>query len=446
MSIQRRHLLKSIGSAGLLGLTAPLVRAQEQVARATRGMATPRIKDISVIECEPAGVRLTVVKITTDQDGLYGYGCATFTQRADLVKPAVEKYLKPFLLNKTTDRIEDIWQSCYDSSYWKNGPVLNNAISGVDQALWDIKGRQAGMPVYQLVGGKCREAAAAYGHADGPEFEDVVASAKRYMAQGFRHVRVQVGDPGMAGYGSGHAGSTNLKPLTDKPLFEPAYDMRRSMKLFEVCRQELGEEIELLHDMHERFTPNQAVQFCKEAEKFHMFFLEDPLSPEDLDYFKQIRQNCATPIAMGELFNNPHEWQPLIENRLIDYIRVHVSQVGGFTPARKIAILAEPYAVRTAWHGPGDVSPVGHMANVTLDVVSYNFGIQEYSPFNARTQEIFHGCPEMKDGYLWVNEKPGWGIEIDEKEAAKSPYKPGRNNLNGGWGEIRRLDGTVIKQ
>jgi len=149
---------------------------------------------------------------------------------------------------------------------------------------------------------------------------------------------------------------------------------------------------------------------------------------------------------MGELFNSPHEWQPLIAERLIDYIRVHVSQAGGFTPARKIAILAEQYGVRTAWHGPGDVSPVGHMANVTLDIVSYNFGIQEYSAFNAQTQGIFHGCPEMKDGYLWVNEQPGWGIEIDEKAAAKFPFVSGPDNLNGGWGEIRKRDGTVIKQ
>jgi mannonate dehydratase len=446
MSMKRRQLLKSIGGAGLLSLASPVLRAQEQVARATRGMATPRIKDISVIECEPNGTRLTVVKITTDQDGLYGYGCATFTQRADLVKPAVEKYLKPFLLNKTTDRIEDIWQSCYDSSYWKNGPVLNNAISGVDQALWDIKGRQAGMPVYQLAGGKCREAVDAYTHADGQDFQETVESAKAIIARGFRNVRVQVGIPGMAGYGSRHGGSTSLKALHDKPLFEPAYDFRRSLKLLEICRQELGDEVELLHDMHERLTPNQAVQFCKEAEKFHMFFLEDPLSPEDLGYFQQIRQNCATPIAMGELFNSPHEWQPLIEGRLIDYIRVHVSQAGGFSPARKIAILAEQYGVKTAWHGPGDVSPVGHMANVTLDIVSYNFGIQEYSPFNERTQEIFHGCPEMKDGYMWVNEKPGWGIEIDEQAAAKAPFTPGQYNLNGGWGEIRKRDGTVIKQ
>ncbi len=315
-------------------------------------MPAPKIKDISVIECEPQGVRLTVVKITTDQDGLYGYGCATFTQRADLVKPAVEKYLKPFLLGKTTDRIEDIWQSCYDSSYWKNGPVLNNAISGIDQALWDIKGRQSGLPVYQLAGGKCREAADTYAHASGAEFEEVVANAKKYMEQGWRHVRVQVGLPGMAGYGSQHKDDGRPQALHDKPLFDPAAQFRRALKLLEICRRELGDEVELLHDMHERLTPNQAVQFCKAAEPFRMFFLEDPLSPEDLGYFRQIRQNCATPIAMGELFNSPHEWQPLITEQLIDYIRVHVSQAGGFSPARKIAILAEQFGVKTAWHGP----------------------------------------------------------------------------------------------
>ena len=444
MAIRRRDLLKNLAGAGSIALAPRLIQAEEQVARATRAMPTPRIKDISVIECQPQGVRLTVVKITTDQDGLYGYGCATFTQRADLVKPAVEKYLKPLLLGKTTDRIEDIWQSCYDSSYWRNGPVLNNAISGVDEALWDIKGRQANMPVYQLAGGKCREAVDTYAHASGAEFEDVVASAKQYMAQGWRNVRVQVGLPGMAGYGSSHSGKNDVQPLHDKPLYEPAYDMRRSLKLLEICRRELGDEVELLHDMHERLTPNQAVQFCKDAEPFRMFFLEDPLSPEDLEYFKQIRQNCATPIAMGELFNSPHEWQPLIEQNLIDYIRVHLSEAGGFSPSRKIAILAEQFGVKTAWHGPGDVSPVGHAANVTLDIVSYNFGIQEYTPFNERTQAIFQGCPVMKDGYLWVNENPGWGIEIDEKEAAKAPFTA--SPLNGGWGEIRLRDGTVIKQ
>src|ERR1700689_4124140 len=196
MSMKRRELLKTMGSAALLSLAPPVLRAQEQVARATRGMATPRIKDISVIEGEPAGTRLTVVKITTDQDGLYGYGCATSTQRADLVKPAVEKYLKPFLIGKTTDRIEDIWQSCYDSSYWKNGPVQKKAINATNQTLCGTK----------------------------------------------RPAR----------------GQSQIRALHDKPVFEPAYYVRRALKLFEVCRKELGDEIELLHDMHERFSPNGA--------------------------------------------------------------------------------------------------------------------------------------------------------------------------------------------
>ena len=411
-------------------------------------MAAPKIRDIQVIETEPQGVRLSVVKITTDQDGLYGYGCATFTQRADLVKPAVERYLKPFLVGKSTDRIEDIWQSCYDSSYWRNGPVLNNAISGVDQALWDIKGRQAGMPVYQLAGGKCREAVDCYTHASGEEYAETIDNARRFMAQGFRHVRVQVGVPGYSGYGSA-AGGGRAAALHTSPVFEPGAYTRRALKLFEECRKQLGDEIELLHDMHERVSPNQAVQFCKDAERFHMFFLEDPLSPEDIDYFRQIRSQCSTPLAMGELFNSPHEWTPLISERLIDYIRVHVTQAGGFTPARKIAILGEHFGVKTAWHGPGDVSPVGHMANVTLDVVSYNFGIQEYSPFNQNTQEIFQGCPVMEDGYLWPSTRPGWGIEVDEKVAAKFPFgreRGPRGNLNGGWGELRRRDGQIIKQ
>jgi len=429
--IKRRSFLAAAVPAALLP-----ARAQN----AARGLPSPVIKDVTVIATAPAGLRLSVVKITTDQDGLYGYGCATFTQRAELVNAAVEKYLRPFLIGKRADRIEDIWQSCYDSSYWRNGPVLNNAISGVDQALWDIKGRQAGMPIYELLGGKCREAAACYTHAAGAEIQQTIDQARQFMGQGFRHVRVQVGVPGMAGYGAGSTGST----------FEPAYYIRRALKLFEECRKQLGDEVELLHDVHERVSPNQAVQFLKDTERFKMFFMEDPLSPEDIAYFQQIRSQCATPIAMGELFNSPHEWTPLITARLIDYIRIHVTQAGGLTPVRKIAAMAEIHGVKTAWHGPGDVSPIGHAANVTLDVTCYNFGIQEYSPFNDRLQEVFRGCPVMKNGSLYANDAPGWGIEVDEKLAAKYPYgsfeSDERKRLNGGWGEVRRSDGTVIKQ
>ncbi|MFN3322513.1 MAG: enolase C-terminal domain-like protein [Bryobacteraceae bacterium] len=448
--MNRRKLLQ-VAAAGALG--APLMQrqleAQNQVARATRGMPSPKIKDVQAIGTQPGGVRLIVVKITTDQDGLYGYGCATFTQRADLVIPAVEKYLKPFLVGKPADRIDDIWQACYNSSYWRNGPVLNNAISGVDQALWDIKGRQANMPVYQLLGGKCREAADCYGHASGAEIPQVIDNARRYIEQGFRHIRVQVGVPGMAGYGAGRDGG-NVRALHSAPVFEPAAYIRRALKLLEACRKELGDEIELCHDVHERVSPTQAVQFCKDVEQFRLFFFEDPLSPEDIGWYKIIRQQCATPIAMGELFNSPHEWTPLIVERLIDYIRIHVSQAGGLTPCRKIAAMGEAFGVKTAWHGPGDVSPVGHAANIALDLACWNFGIQEYSAFNDRVQEVFQGCPVMKDGYLWANEAPGWGIEVNEKAAARYPFGTNetgeRQRLNGGWGEIRRRDGTLIKQ
>ncbi len=443
--MNRRQLLGGIAAAAL---TSRELAAQEAAAKATRGMPAPRIKDVSVIATAPSGLRLTVVKITTDQDGLAGYGCGTFTQRADLVNAAVDRYLKPFLLGKPADRIDDLWQAMYNSSYWRNGPVLNNAIAAVDMALWDIKGKQAGMPVYQLLGGKHREAVDCYTHASGRDIPELLDSARKFMAAGFRHVRVQIGVAGMAGYGSGR-GDAKIAALHDAPVFEPAYYIRAALKMFEACRKELGEEVELLHDVHERVTPTQAVQFAKDVEKFKLFFLEDALSPEDIAYFRHIRQQCATPLAMGELFNSPHEWTPLISERLIDYMRMHVTQMGGLTPARKVAAMGEIFNVRTAWHGPGDVSPFGHAANVALDLACYNFGIQEYSAFDERCREVFHGVPEMKNGYLYASERPGWGIDVDEKAAAKFPYgneRGERGKMNGGWGEIRRRDGTIIKQ
>lgn len=448
--MKRREVIGLAAGGGLATLLGErTARAEAQVEQARRGLPSPRITDVQAIATAPRGLRLVVVKVTTDQDGLYGYGCATYTQRADLVVPAVDRYLKPFLVGRKADRIDDLWQAMYNSSYWRNGPVLNNAISGVDMALWDIKGRQAGMPVYQLLGGKMREAADCYSHASGAEIEDALDSARALIEKGFRHVRIQVGVPGMAGYGSGR-GAARVESLHEEPVFEPAAYMRRALELFERARAELGGEIELLHDVHERISPTQALGFCKDMERFRLFFLEDPLSPEDLAWFRLIRQQCATPIAMGELFNSPHEWTPLITERLIDYIRVHASQAGGLTPCRKMAILAELHGVKTAWHGPGDVSPVGHACNVALDLVSWNFGVQEYSPFDDATREVFSGVPELRNGYLYANEAPGWGIEVDEKAAAKYPFghreEGERRQYNGGWGAIRRRDGTIIKQ
>lgn len=458
--MKRREMLMAAAGGAVLARQAA---AQEKVAKATRAMPTPKIKDVQVIATAPHGLRLVVVKIVTDQDGLYGYGCGTFTQRADLVVGAVERYLKPFIVGMDAGRIDDIWQACYNSSYWRNSGVLNNAISGVDQALWDIKGRQAGMPVYQLLGGKCREAADCYGHAGGMEIPQILDSVRSYMNRGYRHIRIQFGQSGQAAYGSGGAASAraassvpgmNVPPLHGKPWYDPAEYCRKAVKVFEAARKEFGSEIELLHDTHERISPIQAIQLAKDLEQYKLFFLEDPLSPEDIAYFKNIRQQCATPIAMGELFNSPHEWIPLVQDRLIDYIRVHVSQMGGLTPCRKMAAMCEMYNVRTAWHGPGDVSPIGHAANVALDLACYNFGIQEWSGFSERLQEIFSGVPTFKDGYAYANEAPGWGIEIDEKLAAKFPFggegqgRGGgeRSRLNGGWGEVRKKDGTIIKQ
>jgi mannonate dehydratase len=448
--MNRRNLLKYAGLSLASLVTRRELAAQSRIEKAVRGMPAPKIKDVSVIATAPAGLRLVVVKITTDQDGLYGYGCATFTQRADLVVPAVEKYLKPFLIGRPTDRIDDTWQAMYNSSYWRNGPVLNNAISGVDMALWDIKGRQAGMPVYELLGGKSREAADCYTHASGNEIPQTIESAKAIIERGFRYVRVQVGVPGMAGYGAGRSESKVNAGLVSGPVFEPTPYMRRAIRLFEACREQLGEEIELLHDVHERVHPVQAIRFAKEVERFRLFFLEDVLSPEDIDYFKLIRQQCATQLAMGELFDNPHEWIPLISQRLIDFIRIHPSMIGGLTPARKVAALGEAFNVRSAWHGPGDLSPIGAACNITLDVAIQNFGVQEHSPFGERVQEVFQGCPVIKNGYWYPNDTPGWGIEVNEQAAAKYPFGSGeqgeRKRLNGGWGEVRRRDGTIIKQ
>lgn len=436
--MQRREFLASLA---VPFAAAPLLR----------GMPIPRIKDVSVITTEPAGVRLVVVKVQTDQDGLYGYGCATFTQRADLVVDAVNQYLKPLILGRPTDAIEDLWQVMYNSSYWRNGPVLNNAISGVDQALWDIKGRQAGMPVYELLGGRCRRGAMVYRHASGREISETIDQAKKLMSEGAKAVRLQVGIPGMAAYGAGGGATPQAKTqIPEDPVFEPEPYVRRTLQLFEAGRKDLGPEVELLHDVHERVPPRLAVQFAKDMEQFRLFFLEDALSPENIAYFRQIRANCTTPLAMGELFNNPHEWNLLIKDSLIDYIRVHVSQAGGLTPAWKLATMAEPFQVKTAWHGPGDVSPVGHCANVTLDVACRNFGIQEWTEPNNRIQEVFQGYPEMRDGYAYPNEKPGWGVEINEKAAAKYPFgfseRGEHKTLNGGWGVVRRQDGTVINQ
>jgi mannonate dehydratase len=247
----------------------------------------------------------------------------------------------------------------------------------------------------------------------------------------------------LATYGARGDGEESRVPVNRRTqVWEPKPYVRMVPKLFEHLRTTVGEEVELLHDVHERIPPILALQLCKDLEPYRLFFLEDPVSPEDIGYFKLLRQQTSTPLAMGELFNNPHEWTGLVKDQLIDFIRVHLSQVGGLSKARKMAAMCEFFGVRTAWHGPGDTSPVGHAANVHLDLVIPNFGIQEARAFNQAEQDVFPGCPELRDGYYWANDQPGLGIDVDEDLAARFPIRDDPP-FDMFWGNVRRLDGTV---
>ena len=444
--MNRRELLVGAGLGGFSALMgsagARIARGQEAATQPARGLGPLKITKVRPILTSPQlGVKYIVVKVETSEPGLYGLGCATFTQRALAVKTAVEDFLDPFCQGRDADNIEDLWQTAYTSSYWRNGPVLNNALSGVDQALWDIKGKRAGMPVYQLLGGKCRFAVPCYMHAAGKDLKEIEDSVAAGIAAGFKHIRIQYGSYGSPQLSKHYDFREAGFGLRSDSLMEEGPYLRIVPKMFEHIRSKFGEEIELLHDMHERVEPIHAVQLCRELEKYHPFFIEDPLPPEANGYFKQLREQTSVPLAMGELFNSPHEWTPLIVEKLINFIRVHISQVGGLTPARKIATLAETFQVRSAWHGPADVSPIGHACNAHLDLAIHNFGIQESVSFNRQTRDMFPGCPTMKNGYMVVNEAPGWGMDLNEDLAKKFPVA----HTPGVWLPVRRPDGTTVR-
>jgi mannonate dehydratase len=441
----RREAMKKIAvgsAAGLLGLFgSPRANAETyETPGYGKGVAPVKIKNVKAIATAPQGSNLIVVKVETTEPGLYGLGCATFTQRAAVVVTAINAYLNDLVIGKDVDNIEDIWQSVYISSYWRNGPVLNNALSGLDEALWDIKGKRANMPVYQLLGGKSRFAIPCYTHASGRTPEEVADNVTKFMEQGYRHVRIQQG-----GYGG--VDSLDKKPdyreagfggETDAFMDQHAY-LKSVPKMFDVVRKRCGEDVELLHDVHERVEPIDAINMIRQVEPYRPFFIEDPFSPENMEWFKQLRTSSSVPIAMGELFNNINEFKLPMINQWFDYIRIHVSQIGGITPAMKVARLGEWFNIKTAWHGPGDVSPVGHSAHAHIDMAIWNFGIQEAGRFPDKLQEVFKGCPTMKNGYMSVNEAPGLGVDINEKEAAKYPISTKSN-----W-QVRKNDGTIIR-
>jgi mannonate dehydratase len=411
---------------------------------------TTRITDLKVTMTAPEGINLMVVKLETNQPGLYGLGCATFAYRHLAVKCLLEEYIKPLVVGRDAQAIEELWQLMHQNAYWRNGPIENNAISGVDMALWDIKGKLANMPLYQLFGGKCREGVPIYRHADGRDIDELCDNIARYQEQGITHIRCQSGGYGGAGFGSAPARAAANAPK-GVYLDQRTY-LRETVRMFDTLRNRLGFGVELCHDVHERLKPADAIRLACELEPFDLFFLEDAIPLEDGEWIRQLRAKTTTPLAQGELFNHPFEWRQLVADRLIDYIRVHLSQVGGITPGRKLQLFAEQYGVRTAWHGPGDMSPLAHAANIHIDLASRNFGVQEWSgtePPNSAIQElkgprdalldVFPGLPSFHQGFVYANDLPGLGVDLNETEAAKYPCDSGVTT----WTQTRLLDGSL---
>jgi mannonate dehydratase len=391
-----------------------------------------------------------VVKVETNQPGLYGLGCGTFAYRHLAVKCLIEEYLRPLVVGRDVHAIEELWQLMHQNAYWRNGPIENNAISGIDMALWDIKGKLANMPLYQLLGGKVREAVPIYRHADGKDLSELCDNIQKYREQGITHIRCQSGGYGGGGYGAAPAHAPSHAP--DGVYLDARKYMRETVKMFDGIRSRVGFDVELCHDVHERLKPTDAIRLAQALEPFDLFFLEDAIPLEEGEWIRQLRDKTNIPIAQGELFNHPFEWRNLIAERLIDFIRVHLSQVGGITPARKLQLFAEQYGVRTAWHGPGDMSPLAHAANIHIDLASRNFGVQEWSgtePPNFVIQElkgprealldVFPGLPQFKQGYVYANDLPGLGVDIDEAQAALYPCDSGVTT----WTQTRLIDGSL---
>ncbi|ESQ83292.1 bifunctional D-altronate/D-mannonate dehydratase [Asticcacaulis sp. AC466] len=373
------------------------------------------------------GRNFVTLKIETDQ-GVYGIGDATLNGREKSVVAYLEEHVIPTLIGKDAQRIEDIWQYLYRGAYWRRGPVTMTAIAAVDTALWDIKAKLAGMPLYQLLGGRSRDGVLVYGHANGLDIEHTVDEVGRYKEMGYRAIRAQSGIPGVKGaYGVGR-GDMYYEPadgtLPTETLWNTTAYLSYAPKLFEKLRDTHGFGIELLHDVHHRLTPIEAGRLGKDLEPYRLFWMEDSTPAENQEAFRLIRQHTTTPLAVGEIFNTIWDCKDLIQNQLIDYIRTTVVHAGGITHLRRIADLASMYQVRTGSHGATDLSPVCMGAALHFDTWVPNFGIQEYMRHTPETDEVFLHDYSFKDGYLHVGDTPGHGVDIDEALAAKYPYEP----------------------
>ncbi|KKW91783.1 D-mannonate dehydratase ManD [Sphingobium chungbukense] len=385
----------------------------------------PKIIDAKVIVTCP-GRNFVTLKIITDE-GIYGLGDATLNGRELSVASYLTDHVIPCLIGRDAHRIEDIWQYLYKGAYWRRGPVTMTAIAAVDMALWDIKGKIAGLPVYQLLGGASREGVMVYGHANGTSIEDTVNVALEYQAQGYKAIRLQCGVPGMA---------STYGVSKDKYFYEPADAdlptenvwntskyLRVVPELFKAAREALGWDVHLLHDIHHRLTPIEAGRLGKDLEPYRPFWLEDATPAENQEAFRLIRQHTTAPLAVGEIFNSIWDAKDLIQNQLIDYIRATVVHAGGITHLRRIAALADLYQVRTGCHGATDLSPVCMAAALHFDLSVPNFGIQEYMRHTEETDAVFPHAYSFGNGMMHPGEAPGLGVDIDEELATKYEYK-----------------------
>lgn len=399
-----------------------------------------RITGVRAVVTAPEGAPLVMVRVDTSDSGLYGLGCATFTQRFHSVRVTVDEHIAPMLLGRHPADVEDITRLIHFSSYWRAGPVLNSALSGVDMALWDIVGKRAGMPVYELLGGRTRAGARLYTHATGASVGATLEHAQQLLGEGFSHVRLQTGQPGIGTYGAPSTGGHHGAPYPDG--WDVEHYLRTTPALFARAREVLGDDVNLLHDVHSRLLPKQAVVLARALEPYRLFFLEDVVAPEHYDRLPEIRTASPVPIAVGEQLSSMADAARLIQSGGVDLLRVHVSAIGGLTPARKLVAMCELTGVRTAWHAPADVSPIGAAANIALDVSTPAFGIQEAHAYADVVHEVFPGTLPIRDGYVYPSDAPGWGIDLDETLAAKYPPEPHRHER---WAaRVRGPDGGLL--
>ena len=398
-----------------------------------------RITDAKVIICSP-GRNFVTLKLVTE-DGVHGLGDATLNGRELAVASYLSDHVIPLLIGRDARRIEDMWQYLYKGAYWRRGPVTMAAIAAVDTALWDILGKTLNTPVYQLLGGASRDAVMVYGHANGSTPDETVQAVQEYMRMGYRAVRAQCAIPGVVNaYGVGR-GTLYYEPAQKGMPLESVWSTERYLDfvppLFDRLRREVGFDVHLLHDVHHRLTPIEAARLGKSLEPYRLFWLEDPVPAENQAAFRTIRHHTTTPIAVGEVFNTIYDCQQLIEEELIDYIRMTVIHAGGISHLRKVAALAELHHVRTGAHGATDLGPVSLAAALHFDLSVHNFGVQEYMRHTPETDAVFPHAYSFEGGAMHPGDKPGLGVDIDEALAAKYPYERAYLPVN------RKLDGTV---